>query len=152
MACLIRWCEFGGTKCPTCKQMITTIRSDKEFDELNKNSLVNLSEVSDSSESLVSLDLSEQIIVDFKKNNLAGVTLENNCGYLSLGSRGPGVVISKINEHQQCYKSGLRKNDIILFINNIPCIDHKQAVDIINSCCNINSMITCKLLKYRIKS
>jgi hypothetical protein len=152
ISCLIRWCEFGGTKCPICKQIITTIRPDTEFDELNKNSLVNLSELSNSSESLVSLDLSEQIIVDFKKNNLAGVTLENNYGYLSMGSRGPGVVISKINEYQQCYKSGLRKNDIILFINNIPCIDHKQVVDIVNNCCIMNTTMTCELLKYKIKS
>lgn len=153
MSCLIKWCEFGGTKCPLCKLPIIEIRPDKEFDKITA--------LSDSSDLLESLNLSERsdlsnndgkIIVDFKKNDLAGVTLENNYGFLSMNSRGPGVVISKINEYQYCYKCGLRKNDIILFINNIPCSEHNQTVNIINICSSANITMTCELLKYRTKS
>jgi hypothetical protein len=149
ISCLIKWCEFGGTKCPTCKLPIIEIRPDKEFDEITEQYLSDSFDLSDE------LDLSnnyEKITVNFKKNDLAGVTLENNYGFLNMNSRGPGVVISKINEYQFCYKCGLRKNDIILFINNIPCSDHKQAVDIINGCCSANIKMTCELLKYKTKS
>ena len=121
----------------------------KEFDEITEQYLSDSFDLSDE------LDLSnnyEKITVNFKKNDLAGVTLENNYGFLNMNSRGPGVVISKINEYQFCYKCGLRKNDIILFINNIPCSDHKQAVDIINGCCSANIKMTCELLKYKTKS
>ena len=41
------------------------------------------------------------------------------------------------------------KDDIILFINNIPCIDHSQAIHIVNRCVISSDQMTCSLLKIR---
>ena len=134
--CLIRWCEFGGTTCPTCKMPISHIRSDPEFDSINNP------EISSSNSCY-----SKKLIVDFKKEDTAGVTLTNNYKFGGLGYRGPGVIIAKINEKCKCYESGLRKNDVLIYINNIPCIDHKQCIDIINSCANGSILMICDILQ-----
>ena len=134
--CLIKWCEYGGTRCPTCKLPITQIRLDQEFDSINNSD--NFSTIN---------NCCSEIIVKFDKNSLAGITLENNCDLMGFGSRGPGVRVSKIHESYQCYKNGLRKKDVILFINNIPCTDHKQAIDIINNCAISTALMKCSLLK-----
>ena len=66
ISCLIKWCEFGGTKCPTCKLPIIEIRPDKEFDEITEQYLSDSFDLSDE------LDLSnnyEKITVNFKKND-----------------------------------------------------------------------------------
>ena len=147
--CIIRWCEFGGTTCPTCKTLISEIRPDKEFDYIN-NQFNELNEINSPKNLRVYMGNSENIIVvNFEKNDLAGITLENNCSIL--GNRGPGVIIKKINENYKCFKSGLRKHDILLSINNIPCIDHKQSIDIINQCAIATSKVICKTLKVNIK-
>lgn len=135
--CLIKWCEFGGTNCPTCKTPITHIRSDIEFDRLSGN---------------IGVDPRNEenyIIIKFVKEDKAGITLENYYSYLGLGTRGPGVIITKINENAKCYKEGLRKKDIILAINNIPCVDHKQSIDIINNCWRESTTIICSILNSR---
>lgn len=137
--CLIKWCEYGGVKCPTCKVPITQIRFDQEFDNINNiNNIENSSRVNNPC---------PEIIVTFERNSQAGITLENNYDMMGFGHRGPGVRVSKINESHQCYKNGLRKKDIILFINNVPCSDHKQAIDIINQCALSTSSMKCSLLK-----
>ncbi len=136
--CLIRWCEYGGTTCPTCKIHITHIREDKEFDILNNNQ-----------ENDNRLDNRNTIVVRFTKDDIAGITLENYHSYLGLGERGPGVIISKINENGKCYEQGLRKKDVILSINNIPCVDHKQSIDIINKCWREKNVMACSILNLR---
>ena len=135
--CLIKWCEFGGTKCPICKIFITHIRHDGEFDILNGKKFGNDKPLKNNS----------NIITVFKKDESAGITLKNN---YSNNTRAPGIIISKINEKCKCYESGLRKNDIILFINNIPCIDHKQTINIINECVISSTQMICSLFKKRI--
>ena len=137
-ACLIRWCEFGGTKCPTCNALITHIRVDPEFDQINGTTHMN-SNYTDQN----------KVVVNFEKDDHAGITLENNYSYMGLGERGPGVIISKINEKYKCYKNGLRKGDIVLSINNIPCVNHYQSVDIINNCVMNSTKMTCSMLKMR---
>ena len=135
--CLIKWCEFGGTKCPTCKMSISQIRSDQEFDALNITS------------SSYSGANNNDLTIDLEKNDMAGITLENHYSYLGFGQRGPGVVITKINEKGKCFKSGLHKGDILLSINNIPCIDHKQSIDIINNAVISSTRLTCEILKIK---
>ena len=142
--CIVNWCEFGGTRCPQCNVSIARICLDKEFDQLNKDAG---NDINNTNKDHKYRTPRYNIIVNFSKNNLAGITLENNYDYLGFGSRGPGVVISNINKNDQCYKSGLRKGNIILFINNIPCMDHKQAIDIVNNSVVSNTTIICSLLK-----
>jgi len=134
LECLLKWCENDGITCPTCKTPIRSIKRDIEFDKLNGCDSFELD------------DIVPMIQISFDKDAIAGITLANNHTYMGLGDRAPGVVISKLNEHDQCYKNGLRKRDIILFINKIPCMDHKQVINIINTAVAENSTIRCTLL------
>ena len=136
LKCLVRCCEFGATNCPICKANITEIRQDREFDKLNNPT-----------GSTGSTIIPPTLTVEFHKDTLAGITLVNNYDWMGLGSRGPGVVVSKIDQNHQCWKKGLRSSDILLFINNIPCVDHHQAIQIINRCVMANSKLDCILLK-----
>lgn len=137
--CLIRWCEHGGTSCPICKTKICEIKPDIEFNQIN----------SPESFDLNTTLCNNKVVVDFSKNSLAGITLENNCNFGGFGKRGPGVIITKIDKNKNCYISGLRKNDVILFINNVPCVDHKQSIDIIDNFVKLNINMNCVLLKLK---
>jgi C-terminal processing protease CtpA/Prc len=66
----------------------------------------------------------KKILIDFNKykNEEIGITLTNN-------TNGPGVKIKKVIQDKLAYKNNLKKGDIILFINNIPCINHKQSIE-----------------------
>ena len=139
LGCLIKWCEHGGTSCPVCKTLISEIRPDIEFNKINCPENPNIS----------TENLSHCIIVNFSKNESAGITLENNSSFGGFGKRGPGVVITKIDNKKNCYVAGLREGDILLFINNVPCVNHKQSVDIIDNSVKMNVSINCVLLKIK---
>lgn len=132
--CLLKWCENDGITCPTCNVPIRSIKRDIEFDKLNGCDSFEL-------DTIVPM-----IKISFDKDAIAGITLANNHTYMGMGDRAPGVVVSKLNDCNQCYKGGLRKKDIILFINKIPCMDHKQVINIINTAVAENSTISCTLL------
>ena len=142
LSCLLKWCEFGGTQCPICKTLLTEIKYDREFDEL-----INIINQDNNDENYPSLDDNNSIIVSFPNDSKAGVTICNNYAWFGSGKRGPGVVISKINNKYQCYQDGLREKDIILFINNIPCINHQQTIKIIDEICDNNGIMVCTIIK-----
>jgi len=126
----------GGTSCPKCKIIISEIKPDPEFDFIN-TSIIN---------SEIFIDISKNYkekIINFKQTEAAGITLTNN---YKNNKRAVGVKISKIDKKKQCYESGLRINDIIININNIPCINHKQAIDIVNYCVLSGKQMICILL------
>ena len=110
--CLINWCYRGGTRCPICKQYIYEIRMDKEFDFINNPEQYSIRS-----------DYVKVINIKFNSKIKPGITLMNN--------NGPGVKIKKVQEDKQCYKSGLRNNDIILFLNNVPCTNHHDSIKFI---------------------
>lgn len=127
--CIIDWCKNGGEKCPVCKFPIEVIRRDIEFDSLNGSNNIEL-------ESLL-----PNIRITFLKDKEAGITLENNYSLTNFGRRLPGVKIIKIDKNKWSYKCGLRFGDIILFINKIPCITHKQVIEIIDNAVLSNSTV-----------
>ena len=138
--CLIDWCMHGGISCPKCKTFISEIKPDKEFDSIN-TSIINY-DINYN----INMDISQNyktVIVYFKQRDSAGITLKNN--YKNY-NRAPGVKIFKIDKKNTCYESGLRINDIIININNIPCINHKQAIDIVNYCVLSGKQMICHLL------
>ena len=142
LPCLLKWCEFGGTTCPKCKVLLSEIKLDREFDNM-----ICLIENTEGGHRPNYKPLNSDITLSFPKDTLAGITLENNYNWLGLRTRGPGVVISKINHKYQCYKDGLREKDIIIFINNIPCVNHEQTIKIVDSIVQNNGTMTCTLLK-----
>ena len=127
-SCLIDWCKKGGTSCPVCKTPINMIRKDIEFDMILGNNIIELE------------NIQRTIRINFFLNSEDGITLENN--FQNGITRIPGVKVGKINKDKICYKNGIRKGDIILFINKIPCIDHAQVIKIIDNAVSANSSIT----------
>ena len=140
--CLSKWC-LTNNSCPICKTYINQIIYDKEFDMINLqlSKITNL-DISSNISSNIALNsniFNLTICFDDNINKKLMMTLKNNSG--------PGVYVYKINNNCRAYHYGLRNNDIILFINNIPCYNHKQTIEIFDNCqlCSLN--IECKILR-----
>lgn len=126
--CLINWCYQGGTECPICKYFIYEIRMDKEFDKIN-NSI---------QESRI--DIKTNIInISFRDSLPPGITIMNN--------KGPGVKILNIKPKMKCDLMGLKKNDIILFLNDVPCIYHTESIKIIESSWKLKKELKIEILQ-----
>lgn len=160
-SCIIKWCKFGGTTCPLCKTFLSELKFDNEFDTVNIYSIKDIDneiikkntyQHDEIIEELLQLAIGAPIIhritfntehvmnIDFKNlNTHPGITIKTNFPY--------GVKIIKINKKDECFKQGLRKNDIIIFINNIPCISHEQTINIIKDMHRKLKNIKCKLLR-----
>ena len=171
--CLTRWCVSHNT-CPVCKTYINQILCDKEFDLIN-NQLINKNSGYDSSTiyvenytdssgcgvgsgvgsgggggsggvehivpsvSLGSNLFSITICFDDNIDKQIRLTLKNNSG--------PGVYVYKISNDCRAYHYGMRKNDVILFVNNLPCYNHKQTIQVFDNCQLSSSNIICKILR-----
>ena len=120
---------------------IREIKFDKEFDELN-NKLINLQEINNNSQKInnqyfnnliiynnyiTKFNINKKIYLHFNNNNSdisIGITVKNN--------NGPGVKIIKLINNKIAEQSGLKKNDIILYINNIECNSHELCINILH--------------------
>ena len=130
--CLTHWCYMGGIKCPICQLPIHEIRLDREFDMING-----------SVSTPIRNDFLKKITIQFSGIK-PGITLVKNTG--------PGVKIYKLNKYDQCYLSGLREGDIIMFINGVPCVNHKDVVFIIDNSFMSKKSISFELiLKNKVK-
>tara|TARA_B100001094_G_C18087981_1_gene748800 strand:- start:382 stop:879 length:498 start_codon:yes stop_codon:yes gene_type:complete len=139
--CLSKWCLYNN-KCPVCKTIINQIIYDKEFDELNarfsslnnKSQICSKNNISDPSGVLnINILFNDNLDLKFM------ITLKNNSG--------PGVYVCKIDNKCRAYYYGVRNNDIILFINNITCYNHKQSINIFDNCNLTSTNMICKILR-----
>ena len=167
--CLVRWCHYS-TVCPKCKTDITEIKFDPEYDilirELCKlnvdidkigNDKIGNDEKNNHDDKLLKIDSLnkssknntsitnvvgggniKEIVVTFSNHNEVGLTVSNN-------SNGPGVLISKVFKGGRGERCGLKKGNIILFINNVPCINHVQCINIFKHCMDSNRNATCMI-------
>ena len=135
--CLTKWCLHGGTGCPLCKTFISQIKFDKEFDLLisKLHSDISFSEIT----SEIISNYCKRITIESPRNKCVKITLQNYYG--------PGIKVHALNKKGIAYEAGLRTNDVIIFINNIPCISHNQAIKIVNGCIASNITIDFLLLK-----
>jgi hypothetical protein len=108
--CLFQWMSKKNT-CPVCREHIFEIRFDKEFDFING--------CPDDT-----FRHPNEIKIKFQEGTGAGVTLKNNDG--------PGVKIKSLKENGQFFIHGFKVGTVILFINNIPCNNHKEVIDVID--------------------
>ena len=80
----------------------------------------------------------KEIIVSFPSNSEAGITLKNNDG--------PGIKISKLSLSGRAKIASLNVGDIVLSLNNVPCINHKQAIAIVDECMFSNKNLKCVII------
>tara|TARA_Y100000389_G_scaffold204729_1_gene259259 strand:+ start:4154 stop:4615 length:462 start_codon:yes stop_codon:yes gene_type:complete len=125
--CLTSWCHRGGNKCPVCSTFMYEIKLDREFDELNG-----------AISKPINKDFLKKVVVTFA-NIKPGITLTKN--------NGPGVKIKSLKYGEQCYINGLRKDDVILFANNIPCYNQKDIIELINNSFTSQRNIIFEILK-----
>ena len=135
---LINWLKTKN-KCPKCNNILYEINFDKEFDELisdyrkikgenfpikRYNTIYRGLQENNYNYNCMENIIEKKILIDFNKhkNEEIGITLTNN-------TIGPGVKIKKVIQHKLAYKNNLKKGDIIIFINNTPCINHKQSIE-----------------------
>lgn len=148
--CITKWCiKKEDPQCPICKISIRELKFDKEFDQLNKKLLENNEIYMRNYQNLPIeynnyLDIfkkNKKTYIDFNKSNEnipIGLTLKNN--------NGPGVKIIKVNKNNMAFYCGLQKNDILLYINNIECTNHKHCINILESLRLANKVACCILL------
>jgi hypothetical protein len=136
--CLINWLKTKNT-CPKCNNILYEINFDKEFDDIirdyknikGENSPLKKNTINTSpmkNNNYIESIIEKKILIDFNKykNEEIGITITNN-------SNGPGIKIKQIIQNKIAHKHNLKKGDVILFINNIPCINHKQTIEIIEN-------------------
>ena len=108
--CLYKHCKRSN-ECPMCKTKIHEIRLDREFDRLING------------DSLPTIKYPNEIVIH-NDDNFAdpGLTIKNSI-------KGPGVIISKIKSSGLFFKYNIKENDILLFINEVPCTNHEYVMN-----------------------
>lgn len=143
--CLIRWCYFSNNICPKCKVKFFELKTDTEFDNINIE-LANSKNITlDNNTNVDSNNLNtEKIMIDFmyyKKSKIKPrFTICNN-------SKGHGLKVIKVNKKDIFYQYNIKENDIILFVNKIPCKDPKSFIDIIQYYFINNKILELEILK-----
>ena len=125
--CLYKWCTKSN-KCPICKELILEIKIDREFDRLINGYTLPVIKFPN----LIILSP----IIGIKD---PGLKIKNN--------NGPGVIILNIKSNGLFNYYGIKKKEIILFINEIPCMNHKFVMEKIMILHNSNKNINCIFLK-----
>lgn len=148
--CLLEWCKRGNDNCPLCKVNITEIKLDKEFDSINNPNDIDNEIYSNNYENNANTNnrnnvKDKKIVINYNNNDKGGVTLVNNTNFYN--QRKCGVKVKSIDTDSTSYKCGLRKNNVLLFLNNIPCYNHNQCIKIFNHSSLHGLTITCELLK-----
>ena len=125
-------CLLKIPTCPVCRTQITDLTHDPEFDQLlNPNAIQTNKDEEDNT-----------IMLHFGREKCipAGITVANN-------TKGPGVKVIKTEQKGLAYRSGIRKRDVIIKINGIPCLNHKNVIDIVEKSMYAGGSLRCLLLK-----
>jgi len=150
-SCILKWSnKKENPYCPICKILIRELKFDKEFDKLNKKLLENDETYM---QNYINLPIEYNNYLDiFKKNQKRYIDFNKSNENIQIGltlinNNGPGVKIIKVNKNNMAFYSGLEKGDIILYINNIECTNHRQCINILESLRLSNKTTCCILLK-----
>lgn len=165
--CITRWCyKKEYPKCPICKYNITEIKFDKEFDLLvnhinniynNNNSIISSTYLYNYSKNKINNIINNDNVNEyddyytiFKNNKRVYINFTSENEKISIGitvknNKGPGIKVLNLIKNKMAINSGLAINDVILFINNIPCSDHRYFINILEKCRSTNKQVCCIL-------
>ena len=113
--CLMRWCNNGGTKCPICRERMFQIILDKEFD-LKNNPL---------NKEKIKKRITKEIVIKFNNKKALGISLSKIDNDKNIG-----IIVSKLEKNNKLSEY-LKVNDKILYLNDLPCINVKDTIEII---------------------
>lgn len=158
--CISKWCNKKiNPGCPICRVPIRELKFDPEFDNLNQIIKENniseekINNVTENKPIFVNKDITlynesyknifsnnRKIYIDFNNSNIKipiGITLKNN--------KGPGALVTNVIKNNMAFYSDFKVNDIILYINNIECTNHKQCIGILENF-RLSSKTACCIL------
>jgi hypothetical protein len=128
---------------------IYEIKLDKEFDNINtiinnNNNLydISITDISITDNTITDISITDNTITD---NTITDNTIINEYtkhhildfsdgippGLSITNNKGIGVKICKINTNDKFYKAGFHVDDVILFLDKVPCIYHSDSIKII---------------------
>ena len=170
--CLLKWITIKQMKnnviasCPKCRTMINEIRLDPEFDSIisvfnnnlltidkteyeddifyNEQYIINKANDSGSESDNSNIDdnIEKILYINFKiESDYFGIVLQNN-------NKGPGVIISNVKCNSIGEKHGLKKNDILLFVNNMPCFTSDYTSDLLTTLIKKKATIKINLIPF----
>ena len=130
--CLYEWCKRSN-KCPICKQLILEFKIDHEF-----NNLIHMYKF----EEIIPILRVKNLIIlrPIKGIDNPGLKIKNN-------HNGPGVIIINVKSTGLFNFYNIKQNEIILFVNDIPCMNHKFVMEQIMALNISNKNINCIFLK-----
>jgi len=131
--CFKKWCLMGGDKCPMCKEIIYQIILDKEFD-LNNNP---------TNKEEIKKELTETIYVKFENKLKPGIKIAERVNLYNKETF--GVIVKKL-EKNKVLINYLQENDIIMYLNGVPCINAKNTIEIIKKYFNNNDILKIEIL------
>tara|TARA_X000000368_G_scaffold417879_1_gene415585 strand:- start:1909 stop:2337 length:429 start_codon:yes stop_codon:yes gene_type:complete len=118
---------MGDNKCPICKERIYQIILDKEFD-LNNNP---------TNKEEIKKELTETIYVKFENKLKPGIKIIERDKL--------GVIVKNL-EKKKILINYLQVNDIIMYLNGVPCINAKNTIEIIKKYFNNNDILKIEIL------
>ena len=149
--CISKWCnKKTNPGCPICRIPIRELRFDNEFDNLikilkeNNISEEKINKINEYSSTSITKNIffnNRKIYIDFNNSNIKipiGITIKNN--------RGPGVLVINVIKNNMAYYSGFKLFDVILYVNNIECTNHKQTINALENFKSCSKTACCILL------
>lgn len=92
-------------QCPLCRQIPTALEESTEDDAGEKKNIVTVN-------------------CKIRPQEHVGITLAN---------ASTGVKVLHLKTQDAAFRAGIRRNDVILSMNKLPCHSHKEAVQILNA-------------------
>jgi len=139
--CLKKWCYIGGKSCPMCKKRMFQIILDAEFD-LKNNPLCKKE---------IEKESTKIIYVDFKDKVEPGITVKER-GEVGKDEKKEkyGVIVTKLEKKKKLIEH-LKENDIIMYLNGMPCVKSHDSIEIIKEYYDKGYVLEIELLNIKNK-
>ena len=133
--CLKNWCYMGGKKCPMCKERMFQIILDKEFD-LKNNPLCDKE---------IEKELTKTIYVNLKGIIEPGIRVKERGAVVNEKKKEYGVIVTELEKNKKLIEY-LKENDIIMYLNGMPCVKSYDTLEIIKKYFNTGDILKIELL------
>lgn len=117
--CLKKWCYNGGITCPMCKNRMFQIILDKEFDLKNNPKC----------KEKIEKEYTKTIYVNFDDKIQPGITVKDRSPSMNKIYNN-GIIVTNLEKNKKL-KGFLKKGDVILYLNGVPCINSRNSIELI---------------------